>query len=162
VLAFVAASLGRRQGGWGGDSARLSRWASLLCRSGERSPLQRMFGDVTLRTRRCWRPATTLRRRRRSFSPTQTPSIVSSDSFNFHLRPRGRRRSRPVGGRAHGYGRGVGRRRGHVQSLSSRSRLSPPTASTEASAVGPSSARKPLPVVARSAADSHAAPCLPP
>ncbi|CAN6338946.1 unnamed protein product [Urochloa humidicola] len=63
ALAFVAASLGRKQkhgGGWGGgdgDGTRRSRWASFLFRRGgggdrrgsASSPLRRVFGDATLR-----------------------------------------------------------------------------------------------------------------
>ncbi|RLM99766.1 patatin-like protein 3 [Panicum miliaceum] len=86
ALAFVAASLGRRQGGWGGEGARRSRWAALLFRRGERSPLRRVFGDATLRDTvapllvPCFDLATAA-----PFLFSRADA-VESDSFDFRLR----------------------------------------------------------------------------
>ncbi|KAG2630706.1 patatin-like protein 3 [Panicum virgatum] len=87
ALAFVAASLGRsRQGGWGGEGARRSRWAALLFRRGERSPLRRVFGDATLRDTvapllvPCYDLATAA-----PFLFSRADA-VESDSFDFRLR----------------------------------------------------------------------------
>nr|XP_034586145.1 patatin-like protein 3 isoform X2 [Setaria viridis] len=89
ALAFVAASLGRKQGGWGGDGGggRRSRWAALLFRRGERSsPLRRVFGDATLRDTvapllvPCYDLATAA-----PFLFSRADA-VESDSFDFHLR----------------------------------------------------------------------------
>ncbi|KAG2578490.1 hypothetical protein PVAP13_6NG211003 [Panicum virgatum] len=88
ALAFVAASPGSRQGGWGGDAARRSRWAALLFRRAV--------------------PLLPCRRRRERQLRLRPPRRLRG-----HLRRWGRRRSRPIGGRAHGNRRGVKGRRGH-------------------------------------------------
>ncbi|BAF12282.2 hypothetical protein EE612_018128 [Oryza sativa] len=107
ALAFVAASLGK--GGWRGGGG--GRWVAALFRRGsvERSSLQRVFGDATLRDT----VAPLLR--------LPPPRRLRRD-----VRRRGHRHSRPLRRRAHGHRRGVGRGGGHGQPHRRRHHPSPP------------------------------------
>jgi patatin-like phospholipase/acyl hydrolase len=87
ALAFVAASLGGKGGGWGGGARRGGRWAALFRRSSPLpQPLRRVFGDATLRDTvapllvPCYDLATAA-----PFLFSRADA-VESDSFDFRLR----------------------------------------------------------------------------